>query len=63
MLDKILAFMPFLAPIVSAVAAAFSRAPVPEPGDPDPFTVNAGDEEARREAAARAEAPTGAPHQ
>lgn len=55
MWDKILSALPFLAPIVSALAAAFSRKPVPDPGEPDPFTVNAGDAAARDAAAKRRE--------
>lgn len=49
--DKLLAALPFLAPLVQAISAAVRRAPVPEPGDPDPVTVDAGDPAARAEAA------------
>ena len=43
-----------LGPIAEAIARAVRREPVPAPPEPDEVTVNAGDAEARRRAAARA---------
>ncbi len=54
MWDRLLAALPFLAPIAEAIARAVRREPVPAPPEPDEVTVNAGDAEARRRAAARA---------
>ena len=52
MLDKILAFLPFLAPIVQAISAAVRREPPPPVGNPKPTGWKAIDAEEDRAAAA-----------
>ena len=54
MLDKILSFLPFLAPIVNAISSAIARKPIPDPAAPSPPTVDAGDAAALAAAQARA---------
>ena len=54
MLKWLKATLPFLAPLAEAIARAVRREPVSAPPDPDAVTVDAGDADARRRAAARA---------
>jgi len=52
MLDKILSFLPFLAPIVQAISAAVRREPPPPVGNPKPPGWSAIDAEEDRAAGA-----------
>ena len=61
MLDKILSFLPFLAPIVQAISAAVRRDPPPPVGNPKPPGWSAIDAEEDRAAAAAPTAGKGAP--
>ena len=54
MLDKILSFLPFLAPIVQAISAAVQRKPAPPVPDPHPPGWSAIDAEEDRAAGAPA---------
>ena len=61
MLDKILAFLPFLAPIVQAISAAVRREPPPPVQTPRPPGWSAIDAEEDRAAAGAPAAGKGAP--